>query len=311
MAKRPIRQEADYREVLEGMFRVFGGVNVERRGNVETIAEELKVSPSVVGKIRTFAERIGGMTIRYEAAEVIPGKGVRGKYSFWCFIHTPEWMMREAKDRWNFTAFDHANIAEKMPKRRLGGDWIVPKASGRPMPVTETPQLAETELEQPQVAEIAEIRRQVAEPEALVEAIRQYMGREEFIAAELVKFHEMGIEIDRDAIKFETNPEMEFAVPLIELIDKLERQNYRLRDRQGDTTNINHYIQKARQLEDDLLTLRHERDEMKRAFEAFKDETRRKAQIRDRRIKELEALVSDEALKRLNGIASGQTAQQV
>jgi hypothetical protein len=212
------------------------------------------------------------------------------------------------KDKWGFTAFDHANIAEKMPKRRLGGEWITP-------PVKETTQLAETELPAPEETQVtqqmAEIRSNVTEPEALVEAIRQYMGREEFIEVELARFHEMGIEIDRDAIKFERNPEMEFAVPLIELIDKLERTNTRLRDRQGGTQGVNHYIQKLRQTEDDLLLVKHERDEMKRAFEAFRDETRRKAQARDRRIKELEGLVSDEALKRLNGVASGQTPQQV
>jgi hypothetical protein len=309
--------DTDYQGTLQRMYTALGGINVEAQTSAYDLAAKLDVSPSAVGRIRTFAERIGGMRIRYVADKVIPGRGVSGRRAMWMFVHTPDWMLTQARDQWGFTAFDNHNIEKRMPRQKdSGGVWIIPgdKKAAAPaahstggakradgseyMAAVTTPKETETQIQR----ELRKVRKNDAE--ALVEAIRQYMGRESFIAEELKRFAEMGIEIDPSAIKFEPNAAYETAIPLIELIDRLRAAN----ERQGDLLNQRQSKavdpQVLVDLKNEVEGLKEDRRKQRDAVEGLRAEYRVKTQAADRRIKELEGLLRVEATKNLQQAAS-------
>lgn len=283
--------DTDYRDTLQRIYEHIGGLNVEYETSSGALAKELGVSPSAVGRIRTFAERIGGMSVRFKA-NMVDGE-IRGRKAIWMFIHTPEWMLQRARDEWGFTAFDNANLETRMPGRgQKSRQKDAPKAPpAEPAPETQAAQGA------------AAIRTRITEPEALIAAIKQYMGREAFIEEKIAEFAEMGIEIDVDAIKFEPSERYEFAIPLVEHIEKQERTLDRLRARQADTAQAERDKGTIQEFQRELGEAREDLRKARSAMEALQQEYRVKSQAQDRRIRELEAALQREATKNLQQAA--------
>lgn len=279
--------DIDLEALLQQMIDHIGGLHKEVRASVKSVAAEIGVNSSSVQRVRTFAERVGGLDVRYTSAT--PGaKSPKGRHAWWTFVHDVPWMVAEAKRKWGLTALTFGELRDKMPgKRSSRTTEEVEKPVTTPEPKPET-QIA---------AELQKVRK--SEPEALLEAARQYAGREEFIEEELRRFHEMGIEIDRSAIKFETDERLETAVILLPFVDKLiaaiDRQSVRLGELR-DTARDN---AKVEELQAEVEELKKERRERSEATKVLADRHRLEMQSRDRRIRTLEAALQNEATKRL------------
>ena len=231
MNQRNQYQPADYVKVLADMVAMCG-LGEETRTNTKDLAASIDASESVVSRLRTFAERVGGLQIRFEG-NYVDGK-LRGRSSHWRFIHDADWMVKRASDIWGFEGLDNHELDHKMPKngepnvRSSGGPRVTKSVGKATTPAREE----ETQIQ----AEMKKVRAQIAEPEALIEAINQYRNREAFIEAEIARFHDMGIEIDRSAIKYEPNDAYEQMIPLVEFIEKLQGAIERMGAKKGANT---------------------------------------------------------------------------
>jgi hypothetical protein len=273
----------DYRTALTQMVELCG-LGDEVKTSTNQVAESLEVRPGIVGRLRTFSERVGGLVVRY-GANYNPDGSLQGRSAHWRFIHDADWMIKRAEDIWGFETFDSHEIDKKMPKNgepnvRSGGGAKTKNTMGTNDAQKTSPQ-DQTQIQ----AEVAKVRTAVAAPEALVEAINQYRNRAAFVDAEIAKFEAMGIEIDRSAIKMDIIDNYEFAIPLVELIEKLQGAIERMgtQDHRGFVTQANYNAVK-----NELTAKNEELQSVRNAHSNYMAQERVKAQAKDRRIKELE-----------------------
>lgn len=274
--------------ILRRMVREAGGVGNEIQTSAEDIAKKIGYPTSHVQTLRTFTARIGALKVRYVAAG--QGNRIQGRHAFWTFVHDAEWVIAKAKGL-GIVPFDRKHIVQLMPtdpSRKKPGP---PKAKA--VPIIEAPPEEVTKLRQ----ELRKVRK--SEEEALIEAARQYVGREAFITEELERFEAMGITIDASAIHFEKDEKLETAAILVAYIDRLkgaiERQNALL-EATHDSRGLELKLKEKQAALDDA-NLR-----LERAGKAITEATsthRLRMQEKDRRIKELEDIIRREATKRL------------
>lgn len=330
----PFNKKHQYEGVITKMIEYCGGVGVEKQTSTREVCDALGLAYGVASDLRKVAERTGGMTTRYSGGP----KGKLGRRAHWTFLHDEKWIADQALAQWDvrLTAYD---IEKKVPK-----DYRFNQAARKqphtaddppgingvdPRPVEEKPYVPEDVRRGEQrlrAAEAAkaeptdmEVKMRLAgaskkdEGEALIEAARQYAGREEFIKEELKRFAEMGITIDESAIKVEKDERLEGVAVLLPYIDRLkrsiERQSQALDEVQETGQNARRVETLQRELEernDDLRKVRH-------AHEELKNQKRIKLQEKDREIQhlraELEAQVTENL--RLVGDRWGGTPPEV
>ena len=131
-----------------------------------------------------------------------------------------------------------------------------------------------------------------SDAEALIEAARQYAGRETFIEEELARFYAMGIEIDRTAIKFSRDEVLEAVTPLVAYIDTLKNAI----ERQGKAVKVVQDNKVSQEKYDDLQKtterLRAERALERKATEKYKSDLLARTQAAERRARQLEEEVT-------------------
>lgn len=291
----------DYNEVLREMVTAFG-INQEARASVESVAEAIGRTPSAVARLRTFAERVGGLKVRYSAVVGEDGNSFLGRSAYWTFIHDPEWMAKEAKRLWDMPYISHGNLDKYMPagENTKNGKHFDNSSIDRER------RPSEPEQQQDEPSGIAQKLRPFRknEIEALIEAARQYAGRESFIEEELKRFHEMGIEIDRSAIHFERNEVLETAAILAEHIARLnaatERQAAIIANLQSTSPATTDYI---KGLKAEVERLRREAASRESATSELIDKFRTKNQRLELRVKQLEEELQRVATAKLQQLA--------
>ena len=326
MAQGKFRPENDYLAVLERMIEHCGGVNEEQRTSSAICSEALGVSQSVVADLRKVAERTGGMTSRYEGGP----KGEGGRRAYWKFVHDHLWIQAQAKKQFGIklTAYD---IEHKMPRdyRYNQAQRTKPIPADAPPPIKGSPDPRPTRHFEPDAEGVMTPANQIPvketgetaeptdmeakmraagftrkdEPKALIEAARQYMGREDFIAEELKRFAAMGITIDESAIKVEKDPVLEAVAALVPAWDRLtstvDRQAESLR-----TVQPTGALQdKVNQYKADLEEARDQTRKVQHAYDEWKSYNKRKMQEKDRRIQELEKELQHAATQHIQNIA--------
>jgi hypothetical protein len=290
---------SDYAKVLNDMVAMCG-LGEETKTNAADLAASIDANESVVSRLRTFAERVGGLQVRYEG-NMVDGR-LRGRSSYWRFVMSAPRMIKRAEELWGFDGIDNHQLDHKMPPLERGSN----PNGGRPMHKKTTmgtnheqgtpPQQEETQIAQ----EAKKIRTKIAEPEALIEAINQYRHRESFIEQELARFHEMGIEIDRSAIKFEANDAYDQMVPLVEFIEKLQGAIERMSVMKNSTASL----ADIERLKRELTESREETRRVRTAHTDYMAQERVRMQAKERRIKELETELTNMATQKLQSIAT-------
>lgn len=300
------RAENDYFAIMELMIEHCGGVGKERQTSTRICAEDIGVSKSVVGDIRKVAERVGGMTGRYEGGP----KGKGGRKAYWIFHHDAEWIKAQAMEQFGIRLNSY-DIEHKMPKDpRWEKRQKEEEQKQAAQAVTDDEKVPATQEEVPDTQIAQQLRSlRKSEPEALIEAARQYMGREAFIKEELKRFADMGITIDESAIKVEKDPVLEATSGLVEYIDALNAREARLRatieklqgaPKKGgvlDRLELDHLKEQNSALQQTVYDLRKSAGDLQA-------EHRRQVQAKDRRIQELEKELQRVATTAIQNIAA-------
>ena len=287
----------EWHVLLAQMVEVCG-LNTEVCTSAKEIADTLSASHSAVGRLRTFAERVGGLKTRY-----VPNGGKQGgRDAFYTFTHDADWMLAEGKRLWGITELNWATLDTQMPKYAAGFQPFKKENGGTPTrkanPEVITEKSEETQLTQ----QLRPARKN--DVEALIEASRQYAGREAFITEELKRFAEMGITIDASAIKVEKDPVMEQVAVVVEFIDKLKRTI----DRQADTIKTlqdqHGSTDKVKSLEEQLRLALQANSELRRQSSDVQAAHREQMQRKDQRIQKLEGELKGLATVRLQSIGA-------
>ena len=241
----------EYSGVITKMIDICGGLNNEVQMSIKKMVTLLPPedrSYGMVSNLRKASGMTGALKTRTEGS---PKNKHGGRIAYWTWVHDEAWIKQEMMEQYNapMTCNGIENIMPKVRQHQNGHSTVpvtapnfVPDAEGVLTPVDQIPP---TDMEVKMRA--AGLSRK-AEGEALIEAARQYEGREAFIKEELKRFAEMGITIDESAIKVEKDPVLEAVSSLVPMFDRMDR----LIDRQAESLSS---VQQTGAIEDKLKLL--------------------------------------------------------
>ena len=314
----PFRKKHQYEGVITQMIEYCGGVGVEKQTSTRDICDALGLAYGVASDLRKVAERTGGMTTRYSGGP----KGALGRRAHWTFLHDEKWIADQALAQWDvrLTAYD---IEKKMPKdyRFNQSTRKAPHKPSDPPGIngvdprptiddtTEFKNTGQKYVIKDETTDM-EVKMRLAgasrkdEGEALIEAARQYAGREEFIKEELKRFAEMGITIDETAIKVEKDDRLEGVAVLLPYIDRLKRSIERQSKALDEVQETGKNAKRVEQLEQDLADRNDDIRKVRHAHEELKNQKRLKLQEKDREIQHLRAELEAQVTENLRLVAA-------
>lgn len=280
-----------YPTLLAKIIDYCGGVGHEMETSTDRCASALGVSEKAVADLRKVAARVGGLEARYVGGP----KGKGGRNSYWTFTHDAKWIEDEFMKQFGLQLRSYDIDKRMRPVRQPSVTEFAPDAEGVLTPLKQIP---ETQIAQ----QLRPLRK--SEPEALIEAARQYMGREAFIKEELERFAKMGITIDESAIKVEKDPVLEAISGLVGFIDNQKAAIDRQAEALDKLQKTGAITRKTEQLQKDLSVERENTAIMRRNILALQQEHRVAIQKRDRRIQELENELRTLATHNLRQVAA-------
>lgn len=215
-------------------------LNTEQEFSSTNLAETAKINQASAGRALRFMRGLKLITYRSEYG-ALPNGGQ--KVYMTRFVELDEGMTTIYKH------FDAGRSYSYFESGQPGGGPIIPRskadriaqANARQAELAETAPVTIARSDREEVRAIAgpepekpmeslrEIRKD--EPEALIEAARQYTNRGAAVQAKMRELADLGVTVDADmlakAIHFEVDERLETIAAILPLIDRLERQGVR------------------------------------------------------------------------------------
>lgn len=134
--------------------------------------------------------------------------------------------------------------------------------------------------------EVAKVLREMrkSEPEAFIEAARQYEHRNEFVIERLVEMESLGVVIDREkvmkGIKLERDDEIEGVVRVLPYIDELESRAKQAQEWRDQIVSLRNELREARRERDEArVEAQRQKEANARIVERHLQDTARKPQV--------------------------------
>ncbi len=304
------RSQAEQDDAMRKLFTLLPkGEKI--RTSVKEMAAILDVTPSFMQDINVALDFIGAKVTSFGGHP--SGKG---KVAFWTRVMD----FQEAREALTEKGIDFSSHG----RERINA---LRAEAGNPHPLYKAPPVTPEVAQQPEKViqgtteegtrmaiagpdaprtlheSLVEVRREVAQPEALLAAVRQYAARDQFIEQEVKRFAEMGIELKPETLKVRKDPRMEAVLPLLPYVDSLERkvQNFakRIDDLQKQTSGAGEARHRITQQAEHINRLVKEKGALDEQLRKERTEHIGRLQEKDREIRRLQTVA--DSLKQMNG----------